>query len=177
MGLRPIQLSIVLGSFDPLRAEPPGSLVGGQEEHVAAQVGHCVHVVRQNLVVALGGGDIADGRTATHRARRGHRVEVPVGEDDRTPVGQQVAMKAPRHERSRCGSTNDLQTDHTPQAWARKNAGLAIRIEDVDVLCGPCNRDAGAARGPHATRGEAPSRGAHRPQGKAKFELHTGGLS
>lgn len=78
---------------------------------------------------------------------------------------------------SRCGSTNDLQTDHTPEAWARKDAGLAIRIEDVDVLCGPCNRDAGAARGPHATRGEAPSRGAHRPQGKAKFELHTGGLS
>ncbi|BBY61157.1 hypothetical protein MSAR_42930 [Mycolicibacterium sarraceniae] len=69
-----------------------------------------------------------------------------------------------------CGSTEDLQTDHTPQAWARKAAGKPIRLQDVRVLCGPCNRAAGAARGPSATRGDAPvslqpdsdgSRGAH----------------
>lgn len=58
---------------------------------------------------------------------------------------------------SDCGSTEDLQCDHTPEAWARKAAGKAIRLQDVQVLCGPCNRAAGAARGPSATRGMAPS--------------------
>lgn len=75
-----------------------------------------------------------------------------------------------------CGATNDLQTDHTPEAWARRQAGLAIRIEDIDVVCGPCNRRRGAAR-PGTTRGDTPTEGVNRPQGKAKFELHTGGLS
>lgn len=78
---------------------------------------------------------------------------------------------------SRCGSTSDLQADHTPEAWARKAAGLAIRLDDIDVLCGDCNRDAGAARGTDVTRGDAPTEGVNRPSGKAKFELHTGGLS
>lgn len=56
-----------------------------------------------------------------------------------------------------CGSTEDLQCDHTPQAWARKAAGKPIRLRDVQVLCGPCNRAAGAARGRSATRGHAPA--------------------
>ena len=47
---------------------------------------------------------------------------------------------------SDCGSTEDLQTDHTPQAWARQAAGKAIRLKDVAVVCGPCNRARGAAR-------------------------------
>lgn len=55
-----------------------------------------------------------------------------------------------------CGATDDLQADHTPEAWERKAAGLAIRLADVDVVCGPCNRRRGAARGPQ-TRGRAPS--------------------
>jgi 5-methylcytosine-specific restriction enzyme A len=58
----------------------------------------------------------------------------------------------------RCGAVEDLQTDHTPEAWARKAAGKPIRLQDVQVLCGPCNRDAGAARGSTATRGDGPSR-------------------
>jgi len=62
-----------------------------------------------------------------------------------------------------CGSTEDLQCDHTPEAWARKAAGLPIRLQDVQVLCGPCNRDAGAARGPLATRGPTPEAGAADP--------------
>lgn len=45
-----------------------------------------------------------------------------------------------------CGATADLQTDHTPQAWERRERGLAIRLQDVRVLCGPCNREAGQAR-------------------------------
>ncbi|GJF17744.1 hypothetical protein NGTWS0302_16910 [Mycolicibacterium cyprinidarum] len=56
-----------------------------------------------------------------------------------------------------CGSTADLQTDHTPQAWARKAAGKPLRLQDVQVLCGPCNRVAGAARGHTATRGDNPT--------------------
>ncbi len=56
-----------------------------------------------------------------------------------------------------CGAAEDLQTDHTPEAWERKAAGKPIRLSDVRVLCGPCNRAAGAARGPSATRGGIPS--------------------
>ena len=55
---------------------------------------------------------------------------------------------------SDCGSTEDLQTDHSPQAWARKAAGKAIRIKDVDVVCGPCNRRRGSAR-PRSESGSA----------------------
>lgn len=45
-----------------------------------------------------------------------------------------------------CGATEDLQADHSPQAWERHAQGLPIRLEDVDVVCGPCNRARGAAR-------------------------------
>ena len=51
---------------------------------------------------------------------------------------------------SDCGATNDLQADHTPEAWKRYEKGLPIRLSDIDVLCGPCNRTRGAARGKHA---------------------------
>lgn len=47
---------------------------------------------------------------------------------------------------SDCGATTDLQTDHSEEAWKRKAAGKAIRLCDVDVVCGPCNRRRGAAR-------------------------------
>lgn len=47
---------------------------------------------------------------------------------------------------SDCGSKHDLQTDHSPEAWKRKEAGKAIRLKDVDVVCGPCNRKRGSAR-------------------------------
>lgn len=46
-----------------------------------------------------------------------------------------------------CGSTRDLQADHTPEAWARHDRGLPIRLEDIEVVCAPCNRARGAARG------------------------------
>lgn len=45
-----------------------------------------------------------------------------------------------------CGATTDLQADHTPEAWERRERGLAIRLQDLRVLCGPCNRAAGQAR-------------------------------
>jgi hypothetical protein len=57
-----------------------------------------------------------------------------------------------------CGRTADqlpaydgLQGDHTPEAWARKAKGLPIRLQDIAVRCGPCNRAAGAARGNNIT--------------------------
>lgn len=58
-----------------------------------------------------------------------------------------------------CGATSDLQCDHTPQAWARKAAGKPIRLQDVDVVCGPCNRDRGKARGEGVTRPNREFRG------------------
>lgn len=48
---------------------------------------------------------------------------------------------------SDCGATEDLQADHTPEAWRRHDAGLPIRLRDIDVVCGACNRRRGAARG------------------------------
>lgn len=46
-----------------------------------------------------------------------------------------------------CGATDDLQADHTPEAWRRKARRLAVRLKDIDVVCGRCNRARGAARG------------------------------
>lgn len=70
---------------------------------------------------------------------------------------------------SECGTTDDLQLHHTPEAWERKAAGKAIRLCDVVVLCGPCNRAAGPARG-RTARGDAPPAGVPGPPSKAKFE-------
>lgn len=58
---------------------------------------------------------------------------------------------------SDCGATEDLQADHTPEAWERKAAGKSIRLRDIDVVCGPCNRRRGAAR-PTAPQQTRPSR-------------------
>lgn len=75
-----------------------------------------------------------------------------------------------------CGSTEDLQADHTPAAWARKAAGKVIRLADVRVLCGPCNRAAGAARGNAVTRGYAPARVAVDPSGRQSSSYSPGGI-
>jgi 5-methylcytosine-specific restriction enzyme A len=66
-----------------------------------------------------------------------------------------------------CGSTDDLQADHTPEAWRRKVAGKSIRLCDIDVVCGACNRCRGAARG------DAPTPRLPDPLGKAQCALHT----
>ena len=78
-----------------------------------------------------------------------------------------------------CGTTEDLQADHSPEAWRRQQAGLSVRLLDIAVVCGPCNRKRGAARGASShsrgenTRGEAPGRVAPRPPRKAKSGSHT----
>lgn len=51
---------------------------------------------------------------------------------------------------SDCGRTDDLTADHSPEAWARQQAGKAIRLEDIDVVCRRCNSERGPARGPEA---------------------------
>lgn len=75
-----------------------------------------------------------------------------------------------------CGSSEDLQCDHTPEAWARKAAGKAIRLSDIRVLCGPCNRAAGAARGRSVTRGEAPGGSSAHPGPKGTASYTPGGM-
>jgi hypothetical protein len=45
-----------------------------------------------------------------------------------------------------CGSTENLQADHSLEAWERRAAGKPIRLRDIDVVCGPCNVDRGQAR-------------------------------
>lgn len=68
-----------------------------------------------------------------------------------------------------CGTPEDLQLHHTPEAWERKAAGKVIRLVDVVVLCGEHNRDAGPARG----RGRTPERGRPGPPTQAKFATQT----
>ncbi len=77
-----------------------------------------------------------------------------------------------------CGSVEQLSADHTPEAWQRRAEGKVIRLEDVAVLCSPCNNRRGAARGPlssrqAATRGENPLRNRAGTLGERKSRLHT----
>lgn len=52
---------------------------------------------------------------------------------------------------SDCGRTDHLTADHSVEAWKRHDAGLPIRLKDIDVVCQWCNTDRGAARGIDAT--------------------------
>ncbi len=78
-----------------------------------------------------------------------------------------------------CGTTEALQCDHTPEAWRRHYAGKPIRLRDVSVVCGPCNRARGPAR-PGSPRADQAGRGTKTegsPVGKAQNALHTlGGI-
>lgn len=68
-----------------------------------------------------------------------------------------------------CGRPDDLQLHHLPIAWERKEAGQRIRLVDVEVLCGQCNRD----RGPARTRGGTPTRPSPGPVTQPNTALHT----
>jgi hypothetical protein len=65
-----------------------------------------------------------------------------------------------------CGAVDDLQADHKPSAWERKAAGKTIRLQDIAVRCGNCNRRRGAARGTAVTRGDDPSEAQPDPAGR-----------
>lgn len=69
-----------------------------------------------------------------------------------------------------CGRSDDLQLHHLPIAWERKGQGKRIRLVDVEVLCGPCNRGRGPAR---TSRGSTPSPPPSGPVPQSNTALHT----
>lgn len=58
-----------------------------------------------------------------------------------------------------CGTTLDLTTDHTPEAWRRRARGLRIRLIDVAVVCRGCNTRRGKARPTTTDLGRVPASG------------------
>ena len=63
-----------------------------------------------------------------------------------------------------CGATKDLTTDHSEEAWRRHAQGLPVRLEDVRVMCRPCNARKGRARPPgHQGRDPEPGPSASPP--------------
>lgn len=69
---------------------------------------------------------------------------------------------------SDCGATENLQADHSPEAWARRAAGKPIRLKDVDVVCGPCNTDRGQARpNPQGPQQYSRTEGGEKPRANA----------
>ncbi|GAA2184691.1 hypothetical protein GCM10009785_33620 [Brooklawnia cerclae] len=72
-----------------------------------------------------------------------------------------------------CGRTDDLQLDHLPGAWERVAAHLPLRLgADVEVVCGPCNRARGAARGDQP-RGVGVKPLAREPHSRESFGQNT----
>lgn len=47
---------------------------------------------------------------------------------------------------TKCGTTQNLQADHSPRAWARYRQHLPLRLTDITVLCGKCNSQAGSSQ-------------------------------
>jgi len=95
-----------------------------------------------------------------------------------------------------CGTTERLEADHSPRAWARATAHLPIRLADINVLCGPCNTHAGSSQpgsaryhmwcqtdgdlhattpDPTLTRGDGVNRPGRTPLCKAESENETPG--
>lgn len=77
-----------------------------------------------------------------------------------------------------CGTREDLTADHSPEAWRRHEAGKPIRLQDIDVVCRPCNARRGRAKPSTdaSTPGGAPLRGGTGlGGGEARNALHTPG--
>ena len=76
-----------------------------------------------------------------------------------------------------CGATTDLTTDHSPEAWERVARGLAVRLQDVEVVCRGCNARRGRAR-PTQTQGGCPSDQPRRTRRLAALRVtHRGTMS
>ena len=90
---------------------------------------------------------------------------------------ERLSRRARRLQRfcSDCGATEDLTVDHSPEAWARQARGLSIRLQDVEVVCRPCNSRRGRAKphtGDSAPRGVTPGQRHAGPAGESKFSSH-----
>lgn len=76
-----------------------------------------------------------------------------------------------------CGTVEALTADHSAEAWARRARGQVIRVEDVTVLCGPCNTRRGSSR-PGTDRADThrgyPPPTPNRTAGQATSRLQTG---
>lgn len=93
------------------------------------------------------------GELAQRNRCETHKLKQPDYKPDATRRGYDYAWeKLSRKARklqpfcSDCGATSDLQADHSPQAWERHGQGKPIRLQDIDVVCGPCNRKRGNQR-------------------------------
>jgi len=72
-----------------------------------------------------------------------------------------------------CGREDRLTADHSPEAWRRHEAGLPIRLKDIEVVCIECNIDRGSARpGGMRSRRDAPTL-----TGQSKFASENGSQS
>lgn len=143
-------------------------------------------------------GDLTEHTYCTDHAPRDQRVKHRT--DTSAATWKNLSIKARRLQPFclLCGRTANLQADHSPRAWARREAGLPIRLADVTVLCGPCNSGAGSSK-PDSQRftdwqqmdgdlhaltpdctlpdpqGDGGTRTAITPSGKAQFESETPG--
>ena len=102
-----------------------------------------------------------------------HQVKASAAARGYDAAWHRLSRKARRMQQSctDCGATDDLQADHSPEAWRRKAAGKSIRLVDIDVVCGQCNRRRGSARPSTTTPVARPA--PFRPFGKARSALHT----
>ncbi len=124
-------------------------------------------------------GEVSDkSRCAEHRPKetRDRRAR------GYTDAWQQLSRRARRLQPfcTDCGATEDLQGDHSVEAWERHEAGKPVRLQDIDVVCGPCNRRRGTARPPAGQPDPcpgAPTGSLPPPAGKAKFGLLTEGIT
>ena len=129
-------------------------------------------------------GEVSDGsRCAEHRPdqRSDLAPSTARGYDQRW---RRLSERARRIQSfcSDCLSRDDLTTDHSPEAWRRREAGKPIRMVDIDVVCRSCNAKRGPARGQTTekvseesnavTRGDTPPPAASRLARQQKTPLY-----
>lgn len=93
-------------------------------------------------------GELSDqARCIEHRPARPHSLGT-ARERGYNKAWDKLSARARRMQPfcSDCGRTDDLQADHSPEAWERRERGLPIRLQDIDVVCGDCNRRRGQAK-------------------------------
>lgn len=132
----------------------------------------------------LGCGDISvTSWCSSCRPPQRHRVRGTARQRGYTSSWDQLSKRARRMQPfcSDCGTREDLTVDHLPEAWARHAAGKVIRLQDVAVVCGPCNSARGSSRPGSARQADTPTTWGDNPLArrpdpsvKAQNALHTG---